>query len=152
MPASARLARVHAAIEALQRLSELFITRRVALAREVGLTEQQWRVLEEISTERFMPSMFARQRQSSAAAVSKTLRQLLDKELVVAAIRPGDGRQRHYTLSPAGERTLRELRRLRQVAVDTIWADLSETSLLRFAHTATQIADAIEAFHEREHA
>ena len=53
---------VHRAIEALQRLSELFLGRRRQLAREAGLTESQWRLLEELADEDFMPSLFARRR------------------------------------------------------------------------------------------
>ncbi len=71
--------RIHEAIGHLGRLSELFQKRRVQLAESVGLTEHQWGVLEEIALDHFMPSMFARQRESSAAAVSKTLRQLLSR-------------------------------------------------------------------------
>ena len=70
---------VHRAIECLQQLTAAFGQRRQQLAADVGLTEGQWAVLEEIATEHFMPSMFARARESSAAAVSKTLRQLSEK-------------------------------------------------------------------------
>ncbi len=66
------------AIEAMTALAEIFERRREVLARDAGITIEQWRVLEEISTEHFIPSMFARSRDSSAAAVSKILRQLLD--------------------------------------------------------------------------
>ena len=48
-------AALHAAIEALQRLAELFEARREQLAREADLTMSQWRVLEEIASEDFMP-------------------------------------------------------------------------------------------------
>ena len=51
-----------AAIAALQRVAELFSERRLQLARESGITETQWQVLEEVGEESFMPSMFARRR------------------------------------------------------------------------------------------
>lgn len=140
------LAQAHDAIAALQRLAELFVARRVALARRVGLTEQQWRVLEEISTEHFMPSMFAKSRDSSPAAVSKILRQLLDKGLVVTSVSQADGRQRNYELSEGGTRTMSELRRHRQVAIDEVWMHFGDDALQRFATTANQISDAIEEF------
>src|SRR5688572_9901830 len=111
-------AETHAAIDTLRRLSEVFRQRRQQLAASVGLTEQQWSVLEEISTEHFMPSMFARQRESTAAAVSKILRQLLDKELVVVSLSAEDGRQRHYELTDAGRRSLGRLRAERERAID----------------------------------
>ena len=39
---------VHAAVECLGRLTEIFRQRRQQLATDVGLTEQQWSVLDEI--------------------------------------------------------------------------------------------------------
>ena len=97
---------VHDAVECLGRLTEVFRQRRQQLAASVGLTEQQWSVLDEIEQADFMPSMFARQRESSPAAVSKILRQLQDKELVVVSLSSSDGRQRNYELSAEGKRAL----------------------------------------------
>src|SRR5258708_27557393 len=94
------------AIEAMTALAEIFERRREVLARDAGITIEQWRVLEEISTEHFIPSMFARSRDSSAAAVSKILRQLLDGGLVTAAIGPADPRKRRYKLYAQGNCTL----------------------------------------------
>ena len=86
MVKKARIETVHTAIERLTRLCELFQERREQLAGRVGLTEAQWEVLEEISTERFMPSMFAQREEQSRAAVSKVIRLLLDRGLVRVAI------------------------------------------------------------------
>ena len=77
---------IETAIESLGRLADLFQQRRAQLARGVGLTVQQWRVLEEVSTEHFLPSLFARERDCTPAAISKILRQLLGKRLIRAAI------------------------------------------------------------------
>ena len=76
---------LYRAIEGLQRLAELFERRRAQLARRVGLSDPQWRVLEEIAREDFMPSLFARRRDAHPAAVSRTLRQLLDRGLPLFA-------------------------------------------------------------------
>ena len=65
MAKSPSLAEVHGAVECLGRLTEIFRQRRQELASSVGLTEQQWSVLDEIEQADFMPSMFARQRESS---------------------------------------------------------------------------------------
>lgn len=138
------------AITAMQRLAELFQRRRAQLARRVGLTEQQWRVLEEIATEHFMPSMFARDNESSAAAVSKTIRQLLDKSLVAVSISEADGRQRDYVLTPQGKRLMSELRKLRRRAIDAIWADLPDRQLNNFCATASQLTRRIEAYASEE--
>jgi len=137
---------VHAAIACLQRLSEAFTQRRRQLAESVGLTEQQWAVLEEISTEHFMPSMFARVRQSSAAAVSKTLRQLLDKELVRVSVSPDDGRQRRYGLTDKGAAVQRELRRQRESAIRAIWLKVAPGRLKDFTTIADELADRLGAY------
>ena len=134
------------AIEQLQRLSETFGKRRMQLARSVGLTEHQWRVLEEISTEHFIPSLFARNSDSSAAAVSKILRQLLDKGLVVVSVSSSDGRQRDYELSHLGKDTMARLRAHRQKAIDEIWAELPSQELSRFCTFAGQLTERIEQY------
>jgi DNA-binding MarR family transcriptional regulator len=141
---------IHASIAQLQRLAELLTQRRQQLAKRAGLSEQQWRVLEEISTEHFIPSLFARNRESSAAAVSKTLRQLLDKELVRVSVSENDGRQRQYELTPRGQRAIERLRRDRQHAIDTIWSDLPLEELQRFNRLGSELIARIERYAENE--
>jgi DNA-binding MarR family transcriptional regulator len=143
---------VHESIARLSRLSDLFVARREQLARRVGLTEQQWRVLEEISTEHFIPSMFARSQDSSAAAVSKLLRQLLDKDLVRVSISENDGRQRAYELSPAGKRVMTRLRKLRQDAIEEVWLALPKADLVRWSELSRELIERIEQHAERERA
>ena len=101
---------MHHAIAQLQRLADLFGRRRAQLAQGAGLSEQQWHVLEEIATEHFMPSLFARGRQQAPAAVSRLIRQLLDKKLVTVSVSTRDGRQREYVLTAKGKRLLDGLR------------------------------------------
>jgi DNA-binding MarR family transcriptional regulator len=127
-----RTSLIHAAIARLQTLTELFQKRRQQLAEGVGLTEHQWGVLEEISTDHFMPSMFARQRESSAAAVSKTIRQLVDKGLVEVSLGSGDARQRNYDLSAEGQRVMVALRQSRSHAIERVWTQLDPTQLSTF--------------------
>lgn len=141
---------VLSAIGQLQRLSDAFGRRRVQLARRVGLTEQQWRVLEEISSEHFIPSMFARENDSSAAAVSKVLRQLLDKELVIVSVSQTDGRQRAYELSDRGRAVMDELRSDREEAIRTIWADLAPEELTRFCAFAETLTERIDHYASRQ--
>ena len=127
---------VHLAISELQRLTELFQRRRAQLAANVGLTEQQWSVLEEISTEHFMPSMFARQRESSAAAVSKTIRQLIDKKMIVVSLNAQDGRQRDYELSAKGRKVMQRLRASREDAIRRVWRKLPSAQIREFTEFA----------------
>jgi len=137
---------VHAAIESLQRLADLFQARRAQLAVDAGLTEQQWEVLEQIATDHFMPSMFARRRASSAPAVSRLIRQLLDKRLVTASAHEHDGRQRRYVLTAKGKRTLDVLRADRQSAIEAIWASLDPRALATFTAVSAELARRIEAY------
>src|SRR5215475_12372278 len=65
--------RIDSAIGALQRLAEVVVERRRQLAREVGLSEAEWRLLEEIAAERFMPSLFAGRRDGPAAGFSRVV-------------------------------------------------------------------------------
>ena len=134
------------AIEGLGRLSDLFEQRRTQLAREAGLTPPQWRLLEEIASDRFMPTLFARRREKSAAAVSKTLRQLIEATLVSVAISSGDRRQRDYKLTASGRRVLERLSRSRARAIEAIWADLEPDALAHFADFSHELADRLEAY------
>jgi DNA-binding MarR family transcriptional regulator len=134
------------AIETLRRLSEAFQARRQSLAASAGLTEGQWGLLEEISTEHFMPSMFAKSRSSSAAAVSKTLRQLKEKGLVTAALGTEDARQRDYELTAKGRKVLAGLRAGREAAIEAIWGGLPGADVTAFAAFGSVLASRLEAY------
>lgn len=134
------------AIHSLQRLSELFCERREQLAREAGLTVQQWCVLEKISEQHFMPSMFAKTRESSAAAVSKVIRQLLDKGVITVSVQEHDGRQRRYTVTSAGEQIVERLRASRQRAIDVVWSDFDAAELSHFTSFAQKLGSSLESY------
>jgi len=138
--------RIHEAIGCLQRLADAFHVRREQLASTAGLTDHQWSVLEEIATEHFMPSMFAKRRRSSPAAVSKTLRQLVDRGLVEASVDGRDARQRRYGLTAHGQLVMGKLRSERQVAIDQVWADLSVKSLDAFITFGNEITKRLEGY------
>ncbi len=138
--------RIHGAIEQLAVLVDVFERRREMLAQEAGITVEQWRVLEEIATRRFMPSMFARNRESSAAAVSRTLRQLLEARLVSVAVSRLDGRNREYRLTDEGARALAELRRSREAAIQSVWMTLGTREIEAFSEFARKLVAAIEEY------
>lgn len=138
----------HRAIASLQRLAEAFAERRRQLAAEADLTETQWRVLEEVGGEDFLPSMFARRRAVSAAAVSRTLRQLLERELVQARIGADDGRQRVYRLTARGRRALARVHAAREAAVKEVWTALPEKELEAFSGFSDELAARLEAYAE----
>lgn len=144
MAASNDAPAMYRSIALLQRLTELFEQRREQLATRVGLTVQQWRVLEEISTEHFIPSLFARSQESSAAAVSKVLRQLLDKGLVRVSVSVADGRQRQYELSARGRQLMLRLRAHRQRAIEAIWTGLPADRLCAFSELSAELIARIE--------
>lgn len=133
------------AVDRLQTLTDLFALRRRQLATGAGLTEAQWRVLEEIATEHFLPSMFARDRECSAAAISRTLRQLQEQGLVRARRDVDDARQRRYALTAAGRRKMDRIREARQEALAAVWDPVSESDLKRFAAFADPLIERLEA-------
>ena len=136
------------AVDGLQRLSELFQRRRQQLARDAGLSDPQWRVLEQVASEEFMPSMFARSRETSPAAVSRTLRQLLEGELVAVEMGSEDARQRKYRATPGGRRLLARLRQQRTRALEAVWSDFGVRELQEFARFAGVLSDRLEAYAE----
>jgi DNA-binding MarR family transcriptional regulator len=140
---------IHEAISCLRRLTEAFGKRRRQLALAAGLTEHQWRVLEEISSEHFMPSMFARSRESSPAAVSKTLRQLANKGLISASVSKADGRQRKYVLTARGRRTLDNLRLRREEAIAHVWVGLDARPLRTFTQFGNRLTQRLEEYARR---
>lgn len=121
------------AIRVLQELTEVFDQRRQQLAAEAGISDLQWRVLEQVAEEDFMPSLFAKNRSQSPAGVSRTLRQLLERDLVRVSIGRGDARQREYTLTAGGKRLLEGLRSRREEAIEAVWLQLTEDELASFA-------------------
>jgi DNA-binding MarR family transcriptional regulator len=143
---AARFNRVSEAIEQFSALAEVFARRRETLARDAGLTIEQWRALEAIASEHFMPSMFARGRRSSPAAVSKILRQLLEAGMVSVAVASGDLRKRSYRLTARGRRTLDAVRSARREAIDAIWMRLPERELAAFSGFARQLVASIEEY------
>jgi DNA-binding MarR family transcriptional regulator len=146
--AKAPLVDVHRAVECLGRLTEVFRQRRQQLAASVGLTEQQWSVLDEIEHADFMPSMFARRRESSPAAVSKILRQLQDKDLVVVSLSSSDGRQRNYEPSAEGKRVLERLRERRQHAITEVWLEFDADAVGAFTRFGNELIERLERYSE----
>jgi DNA-binding MarR family transcriptional regulator len=137
---------IHQAIAALQRLCELFALRRQQLASDAGLTESQWRLLEEIADEAFMPSMFARQRDCTPAAISRGLRTLLERGWVTAEIGRTDARHRRYRLTADGRRVLDRLRRRRERAIAAVWEGFDARALRGFIAFSEELADHLEAY------
>lgn len=132
------------AIANVRRLCELFRERRRQLARAGGLTEAQWQLLEEIAGEGFMPSLFAKRRACTPAAVSRHLRELLDRGLVTAAISSDDGRQRIYRLTAAGRRVLRRIEARRAEAIDSVWHRFGREELASFAEFTSELNRLLE--------
>ena len=136
------------AIANLQRLADTFTERRRQLAAGIDLTEGQWRVLEEVGDEDFLPSLFARRRSITPAAVSRTLRQLLQRGLVSSGIGAEDGRQRRYQLTARGRRALAEVAAARAAAVAEVWAEIPRGDLETFSRVSGELAERLERYAE----
>ncbi len=141
---------VYDAIAALRRLADIFERRRQQLARAAGLSDAEWRVLEEIGSATFMPSLFAQSLDAHPAAVSRLLRQLQDRGLVRSAVSSEDGRRRIYSLTASGRRVLDRLRASRERAIDTVWQGLPRIELARFARFSHRLAERLERYAEAE--
>ena len=137
---------IHRAIAELGRLTDLVLERRRQLARQAGVSEAQWRLLEEIAEEDFMPSLFAKRRSCSPAGVSRTLRQLLERGLVTAEISPDDARQRLYRLTPSGRGVLEDLRAHRAQAIAAIWEGLPREQVEGFVRFSEALSGSLEAY------
>jgi DNA-binding MarR family transcriptional regulator len=131
-------------VEVLGQLAGLFEERRRQLAESVGLSVGQWQVLEEIQETHFMPSMFAQKRASSAAAVSKVLRQLSDKGLIFANVSESDARKRNYEVTAEGQAMLSQVRTERERAIDEIWLKLSKEELEQFSNVGRQLVQRLD--------
>ncbi len=140
MACKQKKALAYEAIRVLQELADVFEDRRRQLAAEAGLSDLQWRVLERVAEENFMPSLFAKNRGQSPAGVSRTLHQLLDRGLVRVSIGRGDARQRDYALTARGKRVLADMRIRREEAIDAVWLKVSEDELAAFAAIGAGLA------------
>lgn len=143
---------VLSAVEVISRLAGLFSVRRRQLAERAGLTVQQWQALESVQSEHFMPSLFAAERDSSPAAVSKILRQLSDKGLIEAELSRVDGRQRHYSVTPGGRACLENLRAERRRAIEGVWMQLRPEELQQFEAVGSKLAGLLERFAKEDDA
>ena len=141
-------ARAYEAIGVLQELTELFERRRQQLAAEAGLSDLQWRVLEQVAAEGFMPSLFARRRSTDPAGVSRTLRQLLERSLIHVSIGRGDARRRVYGPTARGRRLLAAVRARREEAIAEVWLKLDEEELAAFAAAGAELAARLRAYAE----
>ncbi len=124
--------------------------RRQQLARRVGLSLRQWQVLEEISRADFMPSLFARRRDSSPAGVSRVLRQLLDRGLVAASISASDARRREYSLTAEGAKRIALLRAARESAMEAVWDGLERVDVEHFARFGAHLAERLAVYAEQQ--
>lgn len=93
-----------------------------------------------------MPSMFARSRNRSAAAISKTLRQLGGKGLVSATVSKSDGRIRQYALTPKARRVLGNLRDRREAAIQDVWQELDGKDLRAFIRFAGDLTNRLDRY------
>lgn len=79
------------------------------ILRGPGVTEQQWRVLRVLSDEEpCEPSRLAQYALLHGPSVTRILKELTDRGLVVREANPADGRSSVLTLAPAGRSLIRE--------------------------------------------
>lgn len=148
MAAASKTGTVREAIDVLGRLSEVYRRRRAQLAARVGLTEFEWLVLERVSEDSFMPSLFARQRESSIPAVSRVVRQVVDKGLVQSSVSKDDRRKRDFALTASGRKILETVQKEREKAIRAIWLKLDSDAVRVFKDVGQELAGRLEAYAE----
>jgi DNA-binding MarR family transcriptional regulator len=94
--------------------------------------------------------MFARTSESSPPAVSRLIRQLMDRDLITVSVAAEDGRQRRYALTAAGRRLLDRLRAARARAIDTVWMDLPAGQVGAFVRFSDVLIPRLEAYAESD--
>jgi DNA-binding MarR family transcriptional regulator len=82
-------------------------------------------------------------------AVSRTLRQLLERELVRSEIGPQDGRQRHYELTRKGRKVLEDVAAARAAAVEEVWRAIPRSDLKVFSRVSGDLAERLEDYARR---
>jgi DNA-binding MarR family transcriptional regulator len=78
--------------------------------------------------------------------VSKILRQLTDKGIIVAGISEKDARQRDYTVTPLGKKLLARVRKERQRAIDEVWRKFDDKRLALFQSVGGELALRLDAW------
>ena len=93
-----------------------------------------------------MPSMFAREQNNTSGAISKIIRQLIEKNLIKVSISENDGRKRQYELTAKGKKTMDRLRELREEAIQEVWADLPADELKQFASFSNMLIEKLRDY------
>jgi DNA-binding MarR family transcriptional regulator len=74
----------------------------------------------------------------------------VDKKLVDVTLSREDARQREYALTSDGERLMKQLRDLREQAIDKIWMTLDSEALEQFCRFGRELTEAILKFERKE--
>ena len=86
-----------------------------------------------------------KERQRTAAAVSRTLRSLVDQGLAEASLGEDDARRRIYRLTTRGRSLQRSLRRQREEAIQAVWGEFKPAELRGFVRFADVLGDRLES-------
>jgi DNA-binding MarR family transcriptional regulator len=78
--------------------------------------------------------------------VSRVLRQLLDRGLVVVSISATDARRREYSLTADGAKRIARLQAARERAMEAVWDGLERVDVEHFARFGAQIAGRLAAY------
>jgi len=100
------------------------------MLRDAGVTEQQWRVLRVIDDAGSIdPTALADAAILYAPSVTRILKELVERGLIVRTADPGDGRRSHLSLAPSGRSLIDETSRHTLQALDRYARDFGEERL-----------------------
>ncbi|MDE3116547.1 MAG: MarR family transcriptional regulator [Pseudomonadota bacterium] len=118
--------------------------------RDAGVTEQQWRVLRVLDEGDADPTALAEAALLFAPSVTRILKDLVDRDLILRHADPDDGRRSILSLTPAGRALIRKTSR-RTIHVLESYADhFGAERLAKLQSELREFARAIAAAHDAE--
>ncbi|MBU6444682.1 MAG: MarR family transcriptional regulator [Alphaproteobacteria bacterium] len=118
--------------------------------REAGVTEQQWRVLRVLDESDSDPTALAEAALLFAPSVTRILKDLVDRDLIVRRADPQDGRRSILSLTPAGRALIRKTSRRTVHVLESYAEHFGAERLAKLQSELLAFARAIAAAHETE--
>jgi homoprotocatechuate degradation regulator HpaR len=118
--------------------------------RDAGVTEQQWRVLRVLDEGDADPTALAEAALLFAPSVTRILKDLVDRDLIVRHADPEDGRRSILSLTPAGRALIRKTSRRTVHVLESYAEHFGAERLAKLQSELLAFARAISVAHETE--
>jgi len=118
--------------------------------RDAGVTEQQWRVLRVLDEGDADPTALAEAALLFAPSVTRILKDLTDRDLILRRADPADGRRSILSLTPAGRALIRKTSRQTVRVLESYREQFGTERLARLQSELHAFTRAIAAAHKSE--